>query len=332
MADKPDVLYKIRQLTTSLGIYQFGILDKPDPSFGYALDDQARALIVADEFGEENLKKIYLKYIVRSQRPDGFLYQFCDKDGNFFDNTSAEATSASQDAYGETLWALFKTKNNYLPEIEPIVSQLIKSAQDWAYLRPMAEALLGSTSAKTQFPLEEKFTESLLRAYEENSDENWDWTEDKLTYANPVLPWSLWQVVIKKGTEEIKEIAQKMTYFLLEICQIDGVPFPIGNKGWYQKGTQKSVYDQQPIDAGYMVCCLEKAYEATKDEFYLSWAQKWWNWFWGENTGRVPLVDENFACYDGLGPRGVNPNQGAESSICFLMAYLAAQRMGLTHI
>jgi len=78
-----------------------------------------------------------------------------------------------------------------------------------------------------------------------------------------------------------------------------------------------------------MVCCLEKAHHATKDDIYLSWAEKWYKWFWGNNINNKLLIDENFACCDALTPEGVNLNQGAESNICFLMAYLSAKRLGL---
>jgi len=78
-----------------------------------------------------------------------------------------------------------------------------------------------------------------------------------------------------------------------------------------------------------MVCCLEKAYYATEDSYYLTWAEKWYRWFFGNNINNAPLIDKNLACYDALNPEGVNLNQGAESNICFLMAFLAAKRLGI---
>lgn len=71
-----DPLKKIRSMTSDIGIYQHGKLDKPDPEFGYALEDQARALIVADEFEDKKLKDIYLNFIFKAQREDGLLYHF----------------------------------------------------------------------------------------------------------------------------------------------------------------------------------------------------------------------------------------------------------------
>jgi rhamnogalacturonyl hydrolase YesR len=125
------------------------------------------------------------------------------------------------------------------------------------------------------------------------------------------------------------KLQKKTTDFLIANCQENNFPAPIGCNGWYIRGKNKALFDQQPIDAGYMVCCLEKAYYATKDSFYLTWAKKWYKWFWGYNIKNTSLIDENFACYDGLNSEGVNLNQGAESNICFLMAYLAARRLGI---
>ena len=80
-----------------------------------------------------------------------------------------------------------------------------------------------------------------------------------------------------------------------------------------------------------MVMCLEEAYKATNDNYYKDMAEKWWGWFWGNNINKVKLIDDDFACYDGLTAKDdkVNLNQGAESNICFLMAYLAVRRLGL---
>ena len=46
-------------------------------------------------------------------------------------------------------------------------------------------------------------------------------------------------------------------------------------------------------------------------------------WFFGENDLWVPLYDyETKGCCDGLEKDGVNRNQGAESTLAYLMAYL----------
>ena len=78
-----DHLKKIRSMTTGIGIYQHGKLNEPNPEFGYALEDQARALIVADEFKDENLKGIYLNFIMKAKREDGLLHHFYYENNKF---------------------------------------------------------------------------------------------------------------------------------------------------------------------------------------------------------------------------------------------------------
>ncbi len=326
----PDaILSKIRQLTTPLGIYQFGIKDQPDPAYGYALDDQVRALLVADCLGEERLKKIYLEYIERSKRPDGLLFQFADDKGRFTDNTSAEATQMAGDAYGETIWALGQTKTYQLKSIKPIFEKLLDYLADCRLPRPIAYSLIGLASFPEPSPREKEFTERLKASFRENSTLDWAWFEDGLYYGNGVIPWALWEVALARQDEEAGEMAQKATDFLYQACQIEGRPAPIGSEGWYPKGGKKAAYIQQPICAGYMVGCLEKAYLATKEPKYKDWAGHWWNWFWGENILSQSLISENFACFDGITENGLNPNHGAESSICFILAWLSAKRMNL---
>ena len=326
--DKDKLLSKIRQLTTPFGIYQFGIKNKPNPAYGYALDDQVRALIIANEFNDANLINIYTNYIIKSKRPDGLLFQFCDTRGNFVDNSSKEETQISQDAYGETIWAILKTKAQ-TPQLKEIFGNLIKYADYWKSLRPQSYAILGLTSTKNQIPIEKKIIDNLIGAFLKNTTPDWQWFEETLIYANAVIPWALFEEAITRNNSEAKKIAQKSLDFLLKVSQTDGFPTPIGFNGWFKKGGQKALYGQQPICAGYMVCCLEKAYIATNEQKYLDWAKKWWGWFWGNNTKKISLVDENFACFDGINENGLYPNQGAESTICFLLAYLSAKRMGL---
>lgn len=321
-------LSKIRHQTTKLGIYQFSINTIPDSSYGYALDDQARALIVASEFKDKELIDIYSNYFVRSMRPDGLLYQFSDKNGNFIDNNSEKESEISQDAFGETLWAILTTKIDRVPEIKQIENNILAYAEKWSGIRPISYALLGLSTLTNQIPLEKKFTDILLYDYEKHSDGDWCWFEEILTYGNAIIPWALWEIFLKRKDYKVKEVAIKATEFLYRACQTKGIPTPIGSEGWYKKNGDKALYIQQPICAGYMVCCLEKAYQATNDPKYKKWAKKWWKWFFGENILGKTLIN-NGACSDGIKSTGLNPNYGAESTICYVLALLAFNRLNL---
>ena len=65
------------------------------------------------------------------------------------------------------------------------------------------------------------------------------------------------------------------------------------------------------------------AYDVSRDTKYLDLAQAAFEWFLGRNRSGESIYDfVTGGCNDGLGQRGVNLNQGAESIICFLLASL----------
>ena len=326
-----DPLKKIRSMTSDIGIYQHGKLDKPAAEFGYALEDQARALIVADQLEDKKLKDIYLNFIIRAQREDGLLYHFFyeDNDNGKFKSEEYNRKSNITEAYGLTIWSLLATGNIKNDKIKRTIEKLIEEASSWTSIRAISSTLLGLASLDHEHSLENELKKKLHNFYFETYSDDWVWFENYLVYANAIIPWSLWEIYLNRKCKTSFEIARKTTGFLIEKCQENDVPAPIGNNGWYYKGRKKALYDEQPIDSAYMVCCLEKAYLATEDKFYLEWAEKWYRWFFGNNINNISLTDKDFACYDGLTPEGLNLNQGAESNICFLMAYLAARRLGI---
>ena len=333
-----DPLDKLRSMTSDMGVYQHGKFDKPNPEFGYALEDQARALKVASEFKDEKLKNVYLDFILSAQRPDGLLYHFYfykdiknfSNGEGLFRNEEYNSKSNVKEAYGLTLWSLLTSDIKKNGNLQKIIKNIIKDSYNWTSPRAISSALLGLINLDNQDSLESKIKTKLFNHYLDSRSDEWEWFENYLVYANAIIPWALWEVYLKRKCKTSFKIAKKTTDFLIANCQENMVPSPIGNNGWYIRGMPKAVFDQQPIDAGYMVCCLEKAYYATRESCYLNWAEKWYKWFWGNNIKNTALIDENFACYDGLNPEGVNLNQGAESNICFLMAYLAAKRLGIT--
>lgn len=330
MKKKIDPLFKIRQLTSEIGIYQFGNGEVPDPRHGFALEDQARALIVTHKFNEERLENIYVNFILASFRKDGYFNQFYYEDSRgFVEDPTPITVEDKEEAYGATLWALLSTNHCELDKIKPLISQLKKLAENFSYPRAIANSLLGLCSLPEATDLENELIDRLLEYYRKTITPDWHWFENHLTYANAILPWACWEIFLKRNNSEAKKVAEEATNFLIEQCQINGIPSPIGNKNWFKKDGNKAIFDQQPIDVAYMICCLEKAFEATKNVFYLDWAKKWWGWFLGENIKKTSLITSKYACYDSLTPNGVNLNQGAESNICFIMAFLAAQRMKL---
>lgn len=316
---------KLKQLTNRWGIYQHGKLDKANPEFGYAIEDQARALLVADALNENKLASIYFEFIINALDNDGKIWQY------FYDTKNGiepdRSNECSEDGLGMVAWALMTTKKGKQKK-DKILNIILNKAKDWHHLRSISYLILGLTNGDRS-ELEDNLTKKILKVYKKDGD--WQWFEDKLTYGNALIPWALWKRGRIRQDKESTEIAKKATEFLIKKNLKDNVPMSVSHLGLKKDDKERLYFDQQPIEAAYIILCLDEAYKNTKNIFYKKMAKKWWGWFWGNNINKAKLIDNNFACYDGLTAKAdkVNLNQGAESNICFLMAYQAVKKLGL---
>lgn len=111
--------------------------------------------------------------------------------------------------------------------------------------------------------------------------------------------------------------------FITEHTLKDGYLSIIGNKDWYFKDKERSVFAQQPLDAQAMVLMFHQAYKLTGDRDYLKKLLTSFMWFLGENDMRLSLYNfETEGCCDGFENEGINRNQGAESTLAYLISYL----------
>jgi len=122
-----------------------------------------------------------------------------------------------------------------------------------------------------------------------------------------------------------KEVADELINFLLINLIYDGKPITVGFDGWWKKGEKMVMFGQQPIDVAYMVLALLDYYKITGEEKYLEKAKFYFSWYDGNNILNLPMIREDGACMDGLWQNGVNPNAGAESNICYLLAAVKIQ-------
>jgi hypothetical protein len=239
------------------------------------------------------------------------------------------------DAFGRFLWALGTVmakppSASYLSIIKDCFDISVKHVQR-QYPRGMAYSILGMSDYLKQFPGAsdikrqlEMAADQLAAQYRENSLAEWHWFEDSMTYDNAVLPHALFVAGMALENDKYRKLAQQSCEFLLEKTY-DGDHFSfVGNRGWYERGQTKALFDQQPIEAAGTALMLRSAYDATQDSRFLTLQRKAFEWFLGENAIHVPLYDvRSKGCYDGLIPTGVNLNQGAESLVSFLMALLS---------
>jgi uncharacterized protein YyaL (SSP411 family) len=163
--------------------------------------------------------------------------------------------------------------------------------------------------------------DGLVALYNSNRTSSWDWFENILTYDKGRLVQALLSAYRSLGEQAYFDVAEASLQFLGRIETIDGNFAPIGNRGWYVKGGTRALYDQQPIEPGAMIEAATIAYKLNRSKLYEEILRQALGWFFGLNTKSVKLYDESTgACYDGITPKGLNENQGAESTLAFLLA------------
>ncbi|MCK5357400.1 MAG: hypothetical protein KAJ48_03300, partial [Elusimicrobiales bacterium] len=178
-----------------------------------------------------------------------------------------------------------------------------------------------------------KLSDKLVRQFHKqaklNGNNNWQWFEDCFTYSNFKLPEALFRAYRVTKNKEYREVAEKSIKFLINITfERDEYFSPIGQDGWYFRNGKRAYFDQQPEDAASAVEGLVEAHLATKKKMYKNKALLAFNWFLGKNHLNQMVYDEaTGGSYDGLGKYSLNFNQGAESSISYLLARLAIEQV-----
>jgi hypothetical protein len=309
-------------------------LERPNPEFGYCLDDNARALIVAvraqpltGESGLFDYVRHYLAFVERCQRADGRFHNFMASDGTWLDEVGSE------DSQGRAIWALgFAARHSPQTEVRlralQCLDRALKPLDELTFLRGRAFTLLGLEHWRAAEPapeldaLTKQLASGLAAAYERSAAPEWRWFEDELTYCNARLPQAL------LGTRWAGMALESLAW-LCGILEVDGRISLIGNRGWYRRGAERAVYDQQAVDAAAAVSACAAAYGTSGDDRFHRWAKLGYAWFHGQNPGDSSMLDpETGGCYDGLEPDGVNLNQGAESLLAWLLAWEDMAEMG----
>jgi hypothetical protein len=168
-----------------------------------------------------------------------------------------------------------------------------------------------------------KLSYRLIGHYEENCSADWQWFESLLAYDNGILPLSLLHSARILKDDKITATALESMHFLSKLTLRDGYLSIIGNEKWLKKDGERSLFAQQPVDALAMVLMYHQAFKLTKDKEYLNKLFTCFMWFLGENDLRMSLFDfETKGCCDGIERYGVNRNQGAESSLAYLISHL----------
>ncbi|MGA3014327.1 MAG: glycosyltransferase [Bacteroidales bacterium] len=334
----------IKQMTTKTGIIQFAKINQPDICSGYTLDDNARALIAMCTHyqltgNEEDISYIhkYLGFIKLCLQPNGDFLNYVGPDNQF---TIQNKEVNLDDANGRAVWALgylISMIDNLPGEIiykaRTILEQSIQHIGLVHSTRAMAFVIKGLYYYQSAIKSPKKlnflktFANRLVQMYRHESTEKWEWFESYLTYANSILPEAMLYAWLSTGETIYKDIAIASFNFLLSQTFNENGIEVISNKFWLQKGQVAGHFGEQPIDVAYTIMTLSTFYDVFQEEDYRQKLNIAFNWFLGNNRLHHIIYNPcTGGCYDGLEETHVNLNQGAESTVSYLMARLTMEK------
>ncbi|GAC1633954.1 MAG: glycosyltransferase family 4 protein [Candidatus Acidiferrum sp.] len=334
------------RMTDQTGIVEHAIFVVPNYPEGYSTDDNARALIVAIQL-EELGSNISIPSRELAARYLAFLWLAFDPANKRFRNCLSyerqwQELMGSEDSHGRALWGLgtvlgrskdagLRGAAGRLFELAvPIVAEF-RSPRAWAFallgLEEYLEALPGDRAAMR---VADTLATQLLESYTRHRSAEWNWFENGLSYSNARLPEALIRTGRRRNDEAMTSAGLDALDWLTAVqrCEIKGHFVPIGSHGFYAKGSEKARFDQQPIEACASVSACLRAYRATGEGRWRKEAWTAFNWFLGDNDLQIALCDASTGgCRDGLHPDRANENQGAESTLSFLMALLEMHKL-----
>ena len=334
----------IKRMTTKDGFIQFAEISNPDIKTGYTIDDNARALIamvkhyeITKDIADLFLIETYLSFLLYCQQEDGSFLNYVDKLGNFTNNNHNENL---EDSNGRTIWALgeFASHSDLFPKeiidkANLAIEKSITHILNFKSPRAISFAIKGLYwyDLKNNTPeiteIITKLADNLVSKFRGVSDDKWKWFENYLTYANSLLPEAMLYASLKTGSKLYKKIAKKTFDFLLNITFKDDQIKVVSNQGWNHKGKDVNNYGEQPIDVAYTILALNKFYEIFQDKEYYNKMVVAFNWFLGKNhLNQIVYNPKTGGCYDGLEENHINLNQGAESTVSYLMARLVFEK------
>ncbi len=346
----PEIkLNHLNTMTDDTGILQHATFNLPNRLHGYCIDDNTRALMVSSMVKEFTLPEGGLLPRLGACYLSFMQYAFNEEIGRFrnfmtYDRRWLE-THGSEDAHGRSIWGLGVAFSSFKdPGLVGISANLfnkaLKAVEHFSSRRPLAFSLIGIHAYLARFPgdstvkrIREVVAYKLLEAFQTNWTKDWPWCEDTLTYANGRLS----QALILSGecmyNNEMLDKGLQSLEWLIELQFSEGHFIPIGNNGWYKKNENRARFDQQPLEAHAMIDACIVAFHVTGDKKWIDRATTCFNWFLGDNDLHVSLYNPRTGgCRDGLNPDGVNQNEGAESTLAWLLSLTALHKLTAENI
>jgi glycosyltransferase involved in cell wall biosynthesis len=348
LAEKPRELPKIKlnhvsRLTDSTGIFQHAFLSVPNFSEGYCTDDNARAFILAVLLGELGEDRETVRNLASTSA--AFLHHAFDREtGRFHNHLSFDRrwldAHGSEDSQGRALWALgVAVGRSPMRSLQVMAGQIFAlalpavttftSPRAWAFsligIHQYLRRLGGDSFANQTRDL---LTAKLMDQFDVAAQPDWPWFEAHLSYDNAKLSEALIVTGRATGNDAVLHRGLESLRWLNEQQLSEQGHFrPIGSNGFYSRGGTRADFDQQPVEAQATVSACLEAFRATSDHTWHYQAQRAFDWFLGWNDLGLELYSpDTGGCHDGLHVDRVNGNQGAESTLAFLLS-LAEMRL-----
>jgi hypothetical protein len=348
----PVKLEHLRRLTDDTGLIEHCLGKIPRRNEGYSTDDNARALWLCVEWmryaertqAAEQLRTLsplvdtYLAFLLWVQRDDGQFHN------NVFYNRTFEPETPSDDCQGRSIWATAFAAIHLRDQDRKNAAQQMcyrgfRTVSRLQFPRGRAHALAAaclllcamesgqgeqnwfSDWVKAELPqVARNLADHLIQQYRRNQQPGWRWFEPMMTYGNGVFPWALFHAYSALKDASVLAVATESLEFLMEkMTAPQGHIRPIGNQGWCSPSSI-SQWDQQPLEVMKLAVACAQGYRVTSNPDYLKALENCVAWFHGKNDLGVAVADpSDGGCCDGLMENGPNRNQGAESTISYLL-------------
>lgn len=340
-ADLPEInLQHVRIMTDDTAMLQHATFNVPRYDQGYCVDDNARALLLMtliEEAGADDplvvrkLASRYLAFVNHAFNPTLGRFR------NFMSHTRFwREEQGSEDSHGRTLWALGAVVGSSAdPGRQSLAGALFHAAlpalSSFSSPRAWAYALLGIEQYLRAFEGDRNVQNSgreiaarLLALFRQTDQPQWPWCETRVTYCNARLPQALIATARWCDDEQMMKTGLRSLEWLTNVQKSgDGYFAPVGTNGFFERGQSAAGFDQQPVEACATVSACVNAFRATGEVHWMEEARRAFTWFLGQNQLQQPLYDPRTGgCRDGLHSERVNENQGAESTLSFLMALM----------
>ena len=346
----PEInLSHLHNMTDDTGILQHAKYNIPNRHHGYCTDDNARAFITACMYYSIRKDKTILPLL---QQYQSFLYYAFNREtGRFRNFMSYERKwlehSGSEDSHARALWALGAAikyvPNNAVRNMAMLLfNDALPALDNFTSPRSWAFAVVGMHSYLCTYGgdanvrnLRTKLAEKLFALFKNNSGDGWLWCEDLATYANAKLPHAMILAGQWIPDPEMFAAGVSALEWLLQIQTAEeGHLSLIGNAGWLSRDGKRANFDQQPLEVMCLIDACVDLHSATGDNKWLAEAERCFGWFLGRNDIGIQVYDfETGGCCDGLEPNGVNANQGAESTLSWLISLIRMYEiMGLRNL